>query len=204
MKRAIYLSLALVALLLVSSLIIHKLIARTPQQPYREIGSLGFVEFRYYPEAIMATVKNKDTTFQGSSGENFRVLAGYIFGSNDSNEKIAMTAPVHMNFEKDASYMSFVMPQGYNLNNLPTPSGSSIDLHKTEEEYVAVIRFGGYASDNKIKSKRDELKDLLKQEGIEHDNNFRYLGYNAPWDFLFRRNEIIVGIKKETASEIKE
>lgn len=177
--------------------------AKTPQQLYKEIATLGNLELRYYPEAIMATVKNKDTTFGGSSGKNFRVLAGYIFGSNASNEKIAMTAPVHMTFEKDTSTMSFVMPQGYNLNNLPTPSGSSIDLHKAEEEYVAVIRFGGYASDDKINMKQDALKDLLKQEGIGHNNNFRYLGYNAPWDFLFRRNEILVGISKDSAMKMK-
>lgn len=175
----------------------------TPQQPYTEIATHRNLEFRYYPEAIMATVINSDTTFSGSSGKNFRVLAGYIFGGNENNEKIAMTAPVHMTFDKDTSSMSFVMPEGYKLNNLPMPSGSSIDIHKTEEEYVAVIRFGGYASDDKINKKQNELKDLLKQVGIEHNNNFRYLGYNAPWDFLFRRNEIMVGINKEDASRFK-
>ncbi len=176
--------------------------AKTPQQPYKEIATLGDLEFRYYPEAIMATVKNNDTTLQGSSGKNFRVLAGYIFGGNASNEKIEMTAPVHMAFEKGTSSMSFVMPQGYSLNSLPIPSGSNIELHKSDEEYVAVIRFGGYASDDKIKTKQDELNDLLKKQGIEHNNNFRYLGYNAPWDFLFRRNEIVVGISKDAAMKL--
>jgi len=181
----------------------HYIMAKTPQQPYQKIGSQGILDFRYYPESVMATVNNSDTTYRGSSGKNFRVLAGYIFGGNEKSEKIAMTAPVHMSRDNSGASMSFVMPDGYNLNNLPAPSTSSIKLHKTEEEYVAVIRFGGYASDKKIAEKQKELGELLKKEGIEHLNNFRFLGYNAPWDFLFRRNEIIVSISKESAMKFK-
>jgi len=178
--------------------------AKTPQQPYQKIGSKGSLEFRYYPESVMATVNNPDTTYRGSSSKNFRVLAGYIFGGNEKSQKIAMTAPVHMNSNKEGSSMSFVMPDGYNLNNLPAPSASSIKLVKTEEEYVAVIRFSGYASDKKIAEKQKELNDLLNREGIENLNNFRFLGYNAPWDFLFRRNEVIVGISKASALKFKQ
>jgi len=190
-------------ILLCATISIHYIMAKTPQQPYQKIGSQGTLEFRYYPESVMATVNDPDTTYRGSSGKNFRALAGYIFGGNEKSQKIAMTAPVHMNWDNGGSSMSFVMPDGYNLNNLPAPSTASVKLHKTEEEYVAVIRFGGYASDKKIAEKQKELDELLKKEGIEHLNNFRFLGYNAPWDFLFRRNEIIVGISKESAMKFK-
>ena len=178
--------------------------AKTPQQPYQKIGNKGELEFRYYPESVMATVKNSDTTYKGSSSKNFRVLARYIFGGNEKNQKIAMTAPVHMTRDSNSANMSFVMPEGYDLNNLPAPSQAGIHIHKVQEEYVAVIRFGGYATDKKIAEKENELKDLLQQHGIAHFNNFRYLGYNAPWDFLFRRNEVIVGVSKEAAAKFKE
>ncbi len=176
--------------------------AKTPQQQYKELGRKGELEFRFYPESVMASVTNSDTTYRGSSNKNFRVLAGYIFGGNQNSDKIAMTAPVHMEMGNGKSTMSFVMPEGYNLNNLPKPSSGSIELHKSHEEYVAVIRFGGWASDEKIEAKKKELHDLLQQAGIKHNNNFRFLGYNAPWDFLFRRNEIIVSINKESIMAI--
>ena len=198
---------SLIALLLIflcATMSIHYIMAKTPQQPYQKIGLQGIIEFRYYPESVMATVNNPDTTYRGSVGKNFRVLAGYIFGGNEKSQKIAMTAPVHMNWDNSGSNMSFVMPDGYNLNNLPAPMGAGVKLHKTEEEYVAVISFGGYASDKKIAEKENELKQLLKESGIKHFNNFRYLGYNAPWDFLFRRNEVIVGISKESALAFKQ
>ncbi len=170
--------------------------AKTPQQPYKELGKKDGIEFRYYPEAVFASVTNNDSTYRGSSNQNFRVLAGYIFGGNQSSDKIAMTAPVHMQMQNGKSTMSFVMPEGYNLNNLPKPSSGVIELHTSDEEYVAVIRFGGWASDAKIEAKKKELNEQLSKLGIQHNNNFRFLGYNAPWDFLFRRNEIVVGISK--------
>ena len=177
--------------------------AKTPQQPYQDLAKLESLEFRYYPQAIMATVKTNDTSYKSSSSKNFSVLARYIFGGNAKKESIAMTAPVHMSFGNEASSMSFVMPVGYDLNNLPAPLSSNINLHQSNEAYVVALRFGGYASDEKIKEKKTILLELLQKNGIAHDNKFRYLGYNAPWDFLFRRNEILVGISSETAGQFK-
>ncbi len=197
MKRKLLILSAVILLLIILVPSITSIMAKTPQQPYKELGKKDEVEFRYYPQAVMASVTNSDPTYKGSSNKNFRVLAGYIFGGNQSSNKIAMTAPVHMEMQNGQSTMSFVMPEGYNLNNLPKPSSGAIDLHTTPEEYVAVIRFGGWASDEKIERKKGELNELLSKLGIQHHNNFRFLGYNAPWDFLFRRNEIVVGISKE-------
>jgi len=194
MKQKVLITSAVILLLLISIPSIYSIMAKTPQQPYKELGKKGEVEFRYYPEAVMASVTSSDPTYKGSANKNFRVLAGYIFGNNQSNNQIAMTAPVHMEMENGQSTMSFVMPDGYNLSNLPKPTSGAVELHKAPEEYLAVIRFGGWASDEKIERKKKELSEALLKLGIEHNNNFRFLGYNAPWDFLFRRNEIIVGI----------
>jgi hypothetical protein len=92
--------------------------------------------------------------------------------------------------------MSFVMPQGYTLSNLPKPASGDVRLHPSTEEYVAVIRFGGWASDATIKTKKQELAAQLAAMGIAHHDNFRFLGYNAPWDILSRRNEVMVSIDK--------
>ena len=197
MKRKLLILSAVGLLLIISLPSIYSIMAKTPQQPYKELGKKDELEFRYYPQTVMASVTNSDTTYKGSANKNFRVLAGYIFGGNQSSNKIAMTAPVHMQMENGKSTMSFVMPEGYSLNNLPKPSSGAIELHTSPEEYVAVIRFGGWASDEKIEREKKELNDQLLKLGIKHNNNFRFLGYNAPWDFLFRRNEIVVGLSKE-------
>lgn len=196
MKRKLLIGSVVVVFLLFLIPFITSIMAKTPQQAYSDLGSRGAIEFRHYPSAIMASVTYDDPTYKGSANRNFRVLAGYIFGDNRSNEKIAMTAPVHMEMHDGKSTMHFVMPEGYTLVNLPAPSSAEVALHQSPEEYVAVIRFGGWASDDKIERKKQELHELLSKLGIEHYDNFRYLGYNAPWDVLSRRNEIIVGIDK--------
>jgi acetylornithine deacetylase/succinyl-diaminopimelate desuccinylase-like protein len=45
----------------------------------------------------------------------------FIFGGNESNTRISMTAPVHMDINDSESAMSFVMPSKYDEQSLPSP-----------------------------------------------------------------------------------
>lgn len=191
MKRIVVL--IVVSLLIVGSCILYSM-AQTPLQPYKTLGKKGNIEFRYYPQAYFASFTQKETSYRGAANRGFRVLADYIFGNNISNQSIAMTAPVHMAFESGKSTMSFVMPEGYTIENLPKPVSALVKVHSSPEEYVAVIRFAGWASDEVINEKRAQLENELASLGIKPIGNFRFLGYNAPWDFLFRRNEVVFGI----------
>jgi hypothetical protein len=168
---------------------------RTERQRYRLVKRIGEVEIRFYPEAVMATVVSPDGTYRGSANRNFGRLAGYIFGGNKKAEKIAMTAPVHMELGINGSSMSFVMPARHNAEDLPQPNDDGVTLHSVPSEYVAVVRFGGFASDDVIQAKRDTLAKLLAAKGIPHKGNFRFLGYNPPFQWVARRNEVIVGVE---------
>ena len=134
-------------------------------------------------------------TYKELSSSGFRKLASYIFGGNQAQKNIAMTSPVHMDINDSVSSMSFVMPSEYKTNNLPKPNDSSIAIKTTTEEYVAAIQFGGYANDDEIKKYAAKLENALKANGIEYYGNFRFLGYNAPYQFLGRKNEIIVSVR---------
>ncbi len=156
----------------------------------------GF-EVRFYPKAIMASVSSVKHGNEKNANQNFGRLASYIFGGNKEDKKIAMTAPVYMERNTEANKMSFVLPSGYNMNDLPHPNDSTITLHYSDEGYYAALRFGGFASEHKIAIKENELKELLKKAGYETVGNFNYLGYNAPWEVINRENDIIVKIKYE-------
>lgn len=169
--------------------------AKTEKQKYKVVHSDKEFEIRYYPSATLATVYSEANTYKELSGSGFRKLAGYIFGGNESDTKISMTAPVHMTIDNDGSSMSFVMPDSYNKENLPKPKDSEIKIEKTEDEYVAALRFGGYASDKDIIKYSEKLKKLLDEKAIAWYGKFRFLGYNPPYDFIGRRNEIIVSVK---------
>ena len=167
---------------------------KTEEQKYSVILKDQNFEIRFYPSATMATISSDAKTYKELSGSGFRKLAGYIFGGNEDETQIAMTSPVHMNVNDTLSTMSFVMPSSFTMDNLPKPIDSGVQLSTTDEEYVAVIRFGGFASDQDLKNYSGKLKTILKEKGIVTLGNPRYLGFNPPFQLVGRRNEIIISI----------
>jgi hypothetical protein len=167
---------------------------KTEQQAYKVVHREKEFDIRFYPSSIMATVKMEAKSYSEMSGRGFRKLAGYIFGGNESDTSISMTAPVHMDIKEKGSSMSFVMPSSWQYDKLPKPKDPAVLLEKSGEEHVAVIGFGGYASDAVIRKYSEKLRKLLEDKGITWHGNFRFLGYNPPFQPFFRRNEIIVSV----------
>jgi len=166
----------------------------TEEQKHTIVRKYKDFEIRFYPSTTIATINSTAKTYKGLSGPGFQKLAGYIFGGNESNTKISMTTPVQMDINDTVSSMSFVMPSAYNKENLPKPDDPNVMIKNTADEYVAVIRFSGYASDEDLKFYSEKLQNLLKENGITTLGNYRFLGYNAPYQFIGRRNEIIVAV----------
>lgn len=166
----------------------------TERQKYRRVSSEKDIEIRYYPEATLASVYSKAKSYRQIATPGFRKLAGFIFGGNQSNTKISMTSPVHMDINDSISSMSFVMPSKYEDTSLPDPNDPDVIIERSKAEYVAVIKFRGYANDAKLARYTEKLKSILKEKDIDYHGNFRYLGYNPPYQFIGRKNEIIVSI----------
>ncbi len=167
---------------------------KVERQKYNLLKNENGFEVRFYPKSIMASVSSVRHGDEKNANQNFRRLASYIFGGNKDNKKIAMTAPVYMEKDTEANRMSFVLPSGYNMSDLPLPNDSSITLHYSDGGYYAALSFSGFAGVHKIARKENELKELLEKSGYETLGNFSYLGYNAPWELINRENEIIVKI----------
>jgi len=180
------------ALLLFQSLT-NMALAVTEKQKYKVVFPEKEFEIRFYPSAILATVYSDARNYKELATPGFRKLAGYIFGGNEADTKISMTSPVHMDM-KNAS-MSFVMPSSFSEENLPKPDDPGVKIERTDDIYVAAIRFGGYATDNDISHYSEKLKTLLEEKGIRWYGNFRYLGYNPPFQPFGRKNEIIVNVE---------
>ncbi len=170
---------------------------KTEEQKYTVILKDNDFEIRFYPSATVATINSEAKTYKELSGPGFRKLAGFIFGGNETNTSISMTSPVHMDINDSISSMSFVMPSGYTIENLPKPNDSNVIIQKTPEEYVAVIRFEGFASDKDLAFYSEKLYNILDEKGITSFGNARFLGYNPPFQLVNRRNEIIVSVNWE-------
>ena len=141
-------------------------VKKTEEQKYSVVLKDQNFEIRFYPTATLATISSDAKTYKELSGSGFRKLAGYIFGGNEDGTQIAMTSPVHMDVNDTLSTMSFVMPSSFNKENLPKPNDSGVQLKTTDDEYVAVVSFGGFASDQDLKSYSGKLLTILKEKGI--------------------------------------
>ena len=161
---------------------------------FKIIDSYETIEIRQYEASLFTSVQMPSNNYRKTSSKGFSVLAGYIFGGNDKEEKIAMTSPVTMSL-KDSTTMMFLVPKKYTRDNLPVPNDSSIEFKDVPEKKVAAISFGGWANDSKIASFKKKLIDVLESKGIQYTDNFYFLGYNAPMEVFNRKNEIIVELE---------
>ena len=162
--------------------------------PYVINKKYSTFEIRSYEETLFTSVKLSTTGFKNSSSKGFSILAGYIFGGNERNEKISMTSPVAMTLE-DSMTMMFMVPKDLKKEMLPKPNQSLIEFKEEPAKTVAAISFSGWANDKKIEKYKQKLKSALDAEGIAYTDRFYFLGYNAPYEVFNRKNEVIVELQ---------
>jgi hypothetical protein len=164
---------------------------------YIVTGQIGEIEFRKYPELILATVHDP------GDDSGFSDLFAYITGKNRAQGKIPMTAPVIISEQiqmttpvvSDEQSMSFVMPAGKTITEMPEPLDEKVQLSTVPPREIAVIRFSGLARPKKVKAMKTRLVDGLKNAGIETRGTPFLMGYNPPWTLWFlRRNEVGIEI----------
>lgn len=164
--------------------------------PYELVQSFETFEVRNYEASLFTSVKIPSNEYKKVSSTGFSILANYIFGNNENNQKIAMTSPVAMTLE-DTMTMMFMVPKELNKDNLPQPNNAEITFVEEPAKTVAVITFGGWANDTIINKYKQQLITALDKEGINHTNKFYFLGYNPPYEILNRRNEIMVELTSD-------
>lgn len=150
------------------------------QYSYKVIQTINNVEVRLYENALFSKTIIAKGDYKDVSSNGFRILAGYIFGDNANEEKIAMTSPVVMDLEHEKSMM-FMIPKNMKLEDMPKPNSDKIEFVELPNRKLAAITFSGYADDDKINKYKSELTKTLKDNNIEHKGNFSFFGYNPPY-----------------------
>jgi len=187
------------------------IISRAEQMTYTVLEKYDKYEIRQYDPYIAATVQ---VNGRGKTwlNQGFRILAGYIFGGNETNQSIAMTTPV-ITQEKlsetiamttpvlaqewsDTTTMTFSMPKKYTLATLPKALDSSIQFAEIPAKKFAVYRFSWYSTEKRVRAKKTAFVELLKKENIKTQGEPIYAGYNGPGTIPFLlRNEILVELR---------
>ena len=195
--RTMILVIGAIAVILLLALLLSRSSADTI--PYAVTGETGEIEFRHYPDLVLATVDTAD------DNAGFNLLFAYISGSNKPQEKIPMTAPVITSQKipmtapvvSDAASMSFVLPAGTKRENTPDPLDNRVRIVTIPERDIAAIRFSGYAQPESVDAATSRLLVGLKNEGIVMAGQPFLMRYDSPWTPGFmRRNEVGIEIQR--------
>lgn len=181
----------------------------TEEPSYRVTLQVEPFEIRQYAPLIVAQVEVPGDLSEASSA-GFRLIANYIFGNNIAvrdgglnmaepvPEKIAMTIPVIAEGKGDQKtwLIQFVMPKQYTMDTLPKPNNPQVKLLPIGSQKLAVIRFTGLVTDDKVQEKTAELLAWIKSRNELPLGNPRLARYNPPWSIPWmRRNEILIPIQ---------
>ncbi len=192
------------------SLAMLPLASHAVEEPaFTTVKSFPTFEIRQYGGYTVAEVI-VDETAEDAGNRAFPILAGYIFGKNKGERKLAMTAPVTQtaaplkmemtapvtqSAAKGGMLVQFVLPADITMDNAPEPLDSRVMLRAVPPKRVAVIRYSGFWSDANYNKHLRELQDGLRAAGIAWKGEpvlSRYDGPMTPW--FMRRNEIWLNV----------
>jgi len=190
----------------------------TETVPYTVVARLDDVELRRYPSAVRVE------TVAGSENAAFGRLFRYISGANETDTDVSMTAPVEVSRQDPASpraspvpaapgrrvpmttpvetietddevRMVFYLPADFDVESAPAPTDEAVELVAVPERTLAVRRFSGRATDERVDSETDQLLGTLDRAGVATSGDPFFMGYDAPWTVPFlRRNEVAVEV----------
>ena len=197
-------------LILLSSLLLimpnHALDLFKLEKPqYEVIKTFKGFELRNYKPYLVAQVK-VEGSFEKAGNKAFKLLAGYIFGENNSvlkpeagSEKMKMTAPVNMMNVPETEnefYVQFFMPTKYTKKTLPIPNDDRVRIELMPGGLTAALKYSGTWSHKRYLRKQANLDKAILSEGYARDGSALFARYNSPFSLWFmRRNEVLIPVK---------
>jgi hypothetical protein len=194
------------AVFFIALLIALPMTSHATQEPdYKVVQKLDAIEVREYSAYTVAEVVVPGPAKEAGNAA-FPILAGYIFGKNKGERKLAMTAPVTQAAEPVKLEMTapvtqsstaggfrvqFVLPKGVTMASAPEPSDARITLRDIAPTRVAVIRYSGFWSDDNYNDHLAQLQAALRAADLVPVGEPVYSRYDAPFiPWFMRRNEI--------------
>jgi len=188
---------------------------RLNEEPeYQVLETQGDIEVRCY-EAMTLVQLTMPGHYESFTEAAFTVLSDYIFGVNQEQVILPMTAPVYLQKVKTANWetvpfidadfedsgdtewmMSFVLPSGYDKLNAPIPTNPYLKIQDVPRTIVAAVTYSGNNSLDKIKEHTEKLSSWLN-----HNPDYQAISapmvaqYDSPMTIpFFKKNEIQIAV----------
>ncbi|KAK4714612.1 hypothetical protein R3W88_020519 [Solanum pinnatisectum] len=159
---------------------------------------------RYNSPMWMSTEPIDDISFVSATRTGFLRLFDYIQGKNNYHETVKMTAPVIIQvkpsdgpFCASSFVVSFYVPK---KNQPNPPPAEGLHLQKWGKTYVAVRQFSGFIADDDLPREAAALSASIagtkwaaaidKSHAADNTTLYTVAGYNSPFEFKNRVNEI--------------
>ena len=161
------------------------------------------LEVRRYLSTVQAQTLVEGTSQEEAANEGFRRLAGYIFGENYEEREMSMTTPVLQTFVKRDSnsgwLISFILPKEVSVSSAPAPEDDRVKIVAVEPKSVAVLRYTGNNTEEKMREKAAELRQLLAGADYPPISEMMWAQYDQPAAIPFlKRNEVMVEVQTES------
>jgi len=169
----------------------------TKRQEFRVLQSFDGFELREYAPCVLAEVR-VSAGYSAAASSAFGSLFGYISQGNKASQKIAMTAPVIAAQKSDKAqsnewFISFVMPAGSTIGDMPGPNNSQVVLRDVAAEKCAAVSFRGKATERLSAKKVSELRAAAAGAGIALSDEVRICRFDPPFKPGFLQyNEIVI------------
>jgi len=187
------------------------MVVETPE--YEVLRHEGAFELRRYNDYVTANVRVTASDYARAMNAGFDPLADYIFGNNHVANRIAMTAPVTAGraccqkismtapvaaTQSGSDYVvSFTMPHGSTIEELPQPNNGAVSIQPVSVHLAAAVRFGGGLSGSKAAVAQAQLELWIEQQGLAAVGEPIAAQYDPPWKPGFaRRNEIMIVVEQ--------
>ena len=168
----------------------------TERQKFHVVQKFKNFELRTYEPCIVAEVEMSEGYRAATQGA-FRYLFNYISRGNGASASISKTAPVLATTQNTLDSkdwkVSFVMPTGSMLSELPLPSDTRVTLREIPAENCVALSFRGWATKSLSQHKEDVLRASAHEELISLSQETRICRFDPPFKPGFMQyNEIVI------------
>jgi hypothetical protein len=166
----------------------------TQRQEFKVLRTYKNFEVREYMPCVLAEVKIA-ADYASAGTMAFGSLFQYISKGNKNSEQIAMTAPVIAAQKADANgwFVSFVMPAGSTLADMPDPNDPRVVLRELGAEICIAASFRGRATEELAQQKEADLRAAAAKEDIAVSDETRICRFDPPLKpGILQYNEIVI------------
>jgi len=173
------------SILLYLTLALTAMATETPD--YQVLTQDGKFEIREYPTLRVVRTAAGDGDFMR--------LFRYISGGNETEQKIAMTAPVLMKHEGEKTGMSFIVPRDVAAGPVPAPKDAAVLMDSLPAGHFAVYRYSGGRNEANEQQALEKLRAWAAERRLEVTGEPLFGYYDPPWIPTFlRRNEVMLPV----------